>query len=369
MFGVGVLVKECFPQLVLSIGRQPDFFCDNAPEKWGTELFSIKCLSPAQLGDLADDTVVVITVKSYEAISRQLYGMGIKHVFAVFFDRSYNSVRAVKKIEKEQSSAPPPALGSSPLRGKWTLITGASRGAGRQIALAMAGLGSNIIAHSRCVSHVSGLVHECSALGVEIAPIVAELSNPDQLETMLSELEHLVPRVDIIFNNAAIPCQSGFWSSPSRDYLECYAVNAVAPIRICRQLIPPMIERGYGRVVNVTSSVQKRLETMAYACSKAALDKFVHDLAPSLEGTGVAISLVDPGWLRTDMTGFDGPHAVESIIPGVLLGVLLDGDINGRWFTAQDYAGLSIEAAMEKAKFVFDPIGVQNLDHAVQEAK
>ena len=94
---------------------------------------------------------------------------------------------------------------------------------------------------------------------------------------------------------------------------------------------------------------------MAYACSKAALDKFVHDLAPSLQNTGVMITLVDPGWLRTDMTGFDGPHAVESVIPGALLGALLEGDINGRWFGAQDYAGLSIEAAIHKAEFLFRP--------------
>jgi NAD(P)-dependent dehydrogenase (short-subunit alcohol dehydrogenase family) len=113
-----------------------------------------------------------------------------------------------------------------------------------------------------------------------------------------------------------------------------------------------MIENGYGRVVNITSSVQTRLETMAYACSKAALDKFVHDLAPSIAGTGVMLTLADPGWLRTDMTSFIGPNSVESVIPGVLLGAVLDGDINGRWFSVQDYAGLSIETAIEKAKFV-----------------
>jgi len=92
---------------------------------------------------------------------------------------------------------------------------------------------------------------------------------------------------------------------------------------------------------------------MAYACSKAALSKFVHDLAPSLQGTGVMMSLVCPGYVRSDMGGVNAPYAVESVIPGALLGALLDGDINGRWFIAQDYAGLDLPAAIQKSKFYY----------------
>ena len=62
---------------------------------------------------------------------------------------------------------------------------------------------------------------------------------------------------------------------------------------------------------------------MAYACSKAALNKFVYDYAPSLNGTGVMMSLADPGWLKTDMGGAAALHPVESVSPGILLGALL----------------------------------------------
>jgi hypothetical protein len=62
------------------------------------------------------------------------------------------------------------------------------------------------------------------------------------------------------------------------------------------------------------------------------------------------LTLIDPGWVRTDAAGPHAPHAVESVIPGVLLGALLDYDFNGRRFSAQDYSGLSIEAAVQKAK-------------------
>ncbi len=77
---------------------------------------------------------------------------------------------------------------------------------------------------------------------------------------------------------------------------------------------------------------------MAYAASKAALDKFVRDAVPSLRGTGVLMNLLDPGWLRTELGGRDAPNAVESVLPGALVPALLDGEENGVCFCAQDYA-------------------------------
>jgi hypothetical protein len=65
------------------------------------------------------------------------------------------------------------------------------------------------------------------------------------------------------------------------------------------------------------------------------------------------MSLVCPGYVRSGMGGPNAPHPVESVIPGALLGALLDGDINGRWFIAQDYAGLDLPTAMKKAKFYY----------------
>ena len=354
LFGIGTLLDDCFDQLVWFLGREPDVLCDNNPGKWGMEFFGKKCISPWELGKLSGHTVVIVTVKNHEDICLQLCTMGIKEVFISCYGRGYNIIHGIKRTEWDSWATPDREPLVTPLKDKWTFITGAARGVGRQIALETARLGSNIIAHSRSVSHVKELVDTCSTLGVQVVPIAAELSNMTEVEAMLSDLVHRAPQIDLVFNNAAVspPCPSGFWSASSQDFLDSYIVNTIAPIRICQRLIPPMIQRGFGRVINITSSIQRRPGEMAYACSKAALDKFVHDLAPSLQDTGVMITLLDPGWLRTDMGGRIAPHAVESVIPGALLGALLDGDINGRWFSAQDYAGLSLEAALQKAKFV-----------------
>ena len=354
IFGLGAQFQYCYRQLVLSLGREPDFLCDNAPEKWGGEFFGKKCISPAELGRMGDSTAVVITVRKYEDIYRQLCEMGLQKVFVACFDQAYDVVHSIKVLGKEPSADAGEPL-DNPVNGKWTLVTGASRGIGRQIAMAMAKLGSNIIAHSRRLEHTEELVEACYALGVQAKPIAAELGNLNELEEMLESLEHLFPPIDIVFNNAGIslPCDGDPWDISSQDYLAHYTVNTVAPIRICNRLIPPMIRRGFGRVINISSTIQKRPGEMAYACSKAALSKFVHDLAPSLEETGVMISLVCPGYVRSDMGGINAPHPVESVIPGALLGALLGGNFNGYWFIAQDYAGLSLPAAMAKAKFYY----------------
>ncbi|MDB4264751.1 SDR family oxidoreductase [bacterium] len=359
LFGIGTLLNECYDQLVLFLGQEPDFLCDNAPEKWGMKFSGRKCIPPSELSKICDKLVVIITVRKYEDIYKQLHSMGIKDIFLSCYDRGYNRIHAIKRPEGGQLATSNQDPFITPVQGKWALITGASRGVGRQIALAMAKLGSNIIAHSRSTSHVKELVDTCSAFGVQVLPIAAELGNMTEVESMLSHLEHQAPQIDIVFNNAAIspPCPSGFWSVSGDVYLDCFTVNTISPVRICQRLIPPMIQRGFGRVINITSSIQKRPGEMAYACSKAALDKFVHDLSPCLQDTGVMLTLIDPGWVRSDAGGPNAPDAVESVIPGVLLGALLDCAFNGHWFSAQDYAGLSIEAAIHKVKF--SPVGSQ----------
>jgi short-subunit dehydrogenase len=355
LFGLGLQFEYCYRQLVLSIGREPDFLCDNDPDKWGREFFGKKCIPPAGLRELSENTEIVITVRRYEDIYRQLREMGLKKLFVACFDQGYDLVRCVRALGPEPFECEKePSMIS--VEGRWTLITGAARGIGRQIALAMASLGSNIIAHSRDVSHTKELIADCVFMGVEALPIAAELGSLKKIEEMLDNLEHGFPAIDIVFNNAGISlaCGPDPWSISSKDYLGHYTINTVAPIRICYRLIPAMIERGFGRVINISSTIQKRPSEMAYSCSKAALSKFVHDLAPILEGTGVMISLVCPGHVRSDMGGMSAPHAVESVIPGALLGALSDSDVNGKWFIAQDYTGLSLPAALKRAKFYYN---------------
>jgi 3-oxoacyl-[acyl-carrier protein] reductase len=353
LFGIGVSFHDCYRQLVMAFGREPDYLCDNDPEKWTRKFLGIKCIAPDELRQLGEQTVVVITIRRYEEIYCQLSKMGLKNIFVACFDQGYDVLASVKRLGVEELKGSPEPFVNS-VKGKWALITGASRGIGRQIAMEMARLGTNIIVHSREISHTAEIAGTCSAMGVTVRQIAAELGDLKQVEEMLDLLESSFPPVSIVFNNAAIslPCGSDLWNISSQNFLTHYAVNTIAPIRICYRLISPMIKRGFGRVINISSTIQRQPGAMPYACSKAALNKFVHDLAPKLEGTGVMMSLVCPGYVRSDMGSPNAPHPLSSVIPGVLLGAVLDENINGRWFIAQDYAGLNLPGAMKKARFL-----------------
>jgi len=352
LFGLGRLFEACYRQIVSALGQKPDGLCDNDPAKWGQVRFGLPCLTPSELSSWDKAAIVVICIRNYEAVSRQLKELGFTRIHLACFDRSYDALMDIKALD----FPPPVEVASTPsVRGKWTLVTGASRGIGRQIALTMARLGANIIAHGRSLEQTKELVGTLLDLGVKAQAIAADLARPEEIEGMLDHLDSRRLPIEIAFNNAAIslPCGADPWDISHEDYLQHYAVNTLAPIRICYRLIPPMIRRGFGRVINVSSTIQNRPGEMAYACSKAALDKFVHDLAPSLKGTGVTISLVCPGFVSSDMGGPKAPLPVESVIPGVLLGALTGGDANGRFFMAQDYAGLSIPQALDRAHFYY----------------
>jgi 3-oxoacyl-[acyl-carrier protein] reductase len=222
---------------------------------------------------------------------------------------------------------------------KWVLLTGASRGIGRQVAGALADRGCRLILHSRKRDHTAALVAEFEARGLTVHALAAELSDQKQVVALGQEALRISGGIDILYNNAGIqtPWHEDMFTTDVREYLLCFQVNTIAPITLCNLILPSMIERGFGRAVNVTSGIADQPELMAYAASKAALDKYVYDMAPRLEGTGVTMNLLDPGWLRTDLGGPDAPDPVESVLPGALAPVLLEDGTSGKWFSAQEY--------------------------------
>ena len=226
------------------------------------------------------------------------------------------------------------------IRGKWALVTGASRGVGRQICLGLSQYGCNVVLHSRKVENTQALAAELAASGVQVQQVAAELSDQEQVDAMLAGL----PDIDILYNNAAMmtPFRSDWQNVPAEDFRTSFEINVISLVRICHRLIPGMVHRGWGRIINLTSGIADQPELITYAISKAAVDKFVADTVCKLKDTGVLMNLLDPGWLRTDMGGDQAPNAVESVLPGALVPALLDDGATGKLFGAQDYAGKSI---------------------------
>jgi len=233
---------------------------------------------------------------------------------------------------------------------KWVLITGAARGIGKQVAYIFAEKGANLILHSRNLEHTKALEAELKAKGVEVFSIAAELSDGKARENFLAELDAKNLEISVVCNNAGLqtPYRVQFWEVHEADYLLSYQVNAIAPIQISNHFLPKMLKAGFGRVICTTSGIAGEPEQMAYAAAKAALDKFVIDLSPKLNGTDVTLNLLDPGWLRTDLGGPNAPNAVESVIPGAVIAAFASNKVSGKWISAQDYAGMKLEEAVEK---------------------
>ena len=238
------------------------------------------------------------------------------------------------------------------LEGRWVFITGASRGIGSLIALFMARQGCNLVLHSRDRSHTRPILHQLKDLGVEACDVEADLANPESVELMLDEIEALGMDVDVVFNNAGVQVayRKRFWETPVDDFTTSFQINLIAPAMICYRLIPKMIQRGFGRVINITSSIMNEPEQAGYSASKAALDKFTRDLGSKLEGGPVSINLADPGWCSTDLGGASAPNLPQSALPGVALGAFMSDQKNGRIFRAQEYSGMSLQQAIEKAE-------------------
>lgn len=238
------------------------------------------------------------------------------------------------------------------VKGKWALITGASRGIGALSAVFMAQQGCNLILHSRTLQGTEKILKQVQDLGVEAYSVAAELSDRAQVKAMLDLIDEKGTQVDIIMNNAGVQIgyRVDYLNTPLDDYSTSFEINTIAPMTICYHFLPKMIERGFGRILNTTSGIALDPYQAGYSASKAALNKVTIDLGHTLQGTDVIMSLTDPGWCRTDLGGPQAPNAPESAIPGIVVGAFIDDKKSGRNFGAQAFAGMTLEEAVKKAE-------------------
>lgn len=235
------------------------------------------------------------------------------------------------------------------LKGKWALVTGASRGIGRLAAQTLADHGCNLILLSRDTAHTAAFAE---SLSVQVKEIACELADAQSVERAIAEIDALGVPVDILLNNAGVQVayRTDYWSTPVSDYTASFQINTISPMMLCYHFIPKMIERGFGRVVNTTSGIALEPEQAGYSASKAALNKVSIDLGSKLKGTGVAVNLTDPGWCRTDLGGPHAPNAPESAVPGVVVGAFIEQPRSGRIFAAQEFSGMTLEDAVRRAE-------------------
>lgn len=236
------------------------------------------------------------------------------------------------------------------IKGKWALVTGASRGIGALVADKLADYGCNLVLHSRSVSHLDKVVERAKQKGVQVMAVAANLEEESEVRAMLQKIDDEGLNIEYVLNNAGIQVtyRSDIFDTPAIDFVDSLKVNIIAPMIISYHYLPRMMKYGYGRIVNTTSGIDKEPQQAAYSASKAGLDKVTKDLGTLVEGTNVMINLIDPGWCRTDLGGPKAPNVPESAVTGAVLGVFLSDKKSGRIVRAQDFANMSVEEAVKK---------------------
>ncbi len=243
------------------------------------------------------------------------------------------------------------------LKGKWALITGASRGLGRLIANAMAEQGCNLILHGRTIEHCQPVLEDVQKFGIETRVVSAELSDMAQLEKMLTEIDEMGVQIDIVFNNAGLQTtyRNEFLETPVSEFETSFRINTIAPMMICYHFVGKMAKHGFGRIINTSSDINLEPQQAPYSASKAALDKITRDLAYAYRDSDVIISLANPAWCKTDMGGVNAYFEPESAIPGLLVGAFVNDKKTGRYFNAQDFKNMTLEEAVAKAELQESP--------------
>lgn len=204
------------------------------------------------------------------------------------------------------------------LHGRVALITGASRGLGREIAKLYARAGARLVLVARGEAALREAAEELSG-ATEVLTVVADVG--EEAERIVAAALERFGRVDILVNNASElgpspmpPLEAYPWDA----LLRVFRINAVAPLHLIQLVLPQMKARAEGVIVNVTSDagVQAYPGWGGYGASKAALEHLSRVLAAELEGSGIRMYVVDPGDMNTQMHRDAEPGVDLSHLPG-----------------------------------------------------
>jgi NAD(P)-dependent dehydrogenase (short-subunit alcohol dehydrogenase family) len=181
------------------------------------------------------------------------------------------------------------------------LVTGGGRGIGRGMALRLAKEGWQVAVTARSADQLAETVRLAEGRVISIA---ADVADPAAVKSTVSEANEKLGPVDLLVNNAAASGPLGlFWETDPEDWWGCQEVNVRGPMLFCREIVPSMVARRAGRIINVVSGAgcQPFPDMSAYVVSKTALIRFSEQMALELRPYGVSVFPMRPGLVRTAM--------------------------------------------------------------------
>jgi NAD(P)-dependent dehydrogenase (short-subunit alcohol dehydrogenase family) len=226
----------------------------------------------------------------------------------------------------------------SELEGQVALVTGGGRGIGRGIALELADAGMKVAVSARSGDQVEEVARETGGLAV-----VGDVARQEDVARMVAETERELGPIDLLCANAGMaPHEPSAWEIAVEDWWHTFEVNLLGVYLCNRAVIPGMLERGRGRIVNTASGAAylPGSSGSAYGASKSAVYRFSETLANQLRGTPIRVFPISPGLVKTEMTGNfsdDAPWTPPELAPR-LVRALASGRfdrLSGRYLHAE----------------------------------
>ncbi len=233
------------------------------------------------------------------------------------------------------------------LAGKIAVVTGANRGIGHAIALALAEAGADIVGTSRQMSDDESIAKEVRALGQKFFPFACDMKNRAESTSLAKKVLSEVGQVDILVNNAGTIRRENIADYSLADWDEVVEVNLTAPFILTQDFGIPMLERCAGKVIFISSllSYQGGIRVPAYTASKSGIAGLVKAFANEWAGKGVNVNAVAPGYIVTDNT--------EALRADPIRYEAITGRIPaGRWGEGSDIAGSVVFLASENADYL-----------------
>ena len=183
-------------------------------------------------------------------------------------------------------------------------ITGAGSGVGRAIAQRFARDGYAVAAAGRSLDRLASLRDELRAGGTQCVALSCDVADKTSIVQAVRDAERELGPIDVLVNNAGIAESERFVAMDDELWERTLAVNLTGPYHCMRAIVPGMLERRYGRVINIASTAARvgYAYTSAYVASKHGMLGLTRAVAAETQGTGVTVNAICPGWIDTEMT-------------------------------------------------------------------
>ena len=200
------------------------------------------------------------------------------------------------------------------------LVTGASRGIGRAVASALADRGAHAIVNYRTdEAGAAETVAAIAAAGGQATAQQADVSDTADLERMVAAVEDGIGPIDVLVNNAGITRDRMFLKMTPEDWAQVIDTNLNSMFNVTKQVVSDMVEKGWGRIINISSVNGEKGQAgqTNYSAAKAGMHGFTMALAQELATKGVTVNTVAPGYIGTDMVKAIRPDVLEKIVATV----------------------------------------------------